>query len=81
MLTDIVVCRNRFTKTFFYIFKWMISFAYVGYKHNFLYFLKEMTFVRKIYKRNIPCGIIYNEHILNINLTKLGKFDKKLLKF
>ena len=35
---------------FFYIFKWKISFVYVWYKHNFLYFLIQITFVRKIDK-------------------------------
>ena len=28
---------RHFTKTVFYIFKWKISFAYDGYKRNFLY--------------------------------------------
>ena len=45
MFIGIVVCRNRFTKTFLNIFKWKMSFAYVGIIAISNIFLIEMTFV------------------------------------
>ena len=53
MYTDTVVCRIVRTKSFFIFFKWKISFAYVRYKHNFLYFLIEMTFVNSHTQKNM----------------------------
>ena len=76
-----VFCVCLAQTRFPFIFKWKISFVYVWYKYNFLYFLIQITFVCKIYKCNIPWGFIYNEHILNRNLTKLGEIWSKLLKF
>ena len=49
MLTGIVVCRNMFTNSFIYIFKWKMSFAYLRYKYYFLYIFNRKDILRSDY--------------------------------